>query len=349
VRVKIAFFVNDVTTEEPKYTTTRLAMKAAERGDEVWYVGTDDLAYDPDESIRARARRAKAVTSMDLEQFLSGVVDEGNEPERIDLSGMDVLFLRNDPGEDPEQPLWTKTVGPIFGELLARRGVLVVNDPMGLSKALNKLYFQGFPEEIRPSTLVTRDRDEVQRFLDKHGGRAVMKPLQGSGGLNVFAVTPDEAANVQQMFDAIARDGYVVVQEYLEAAEGGDVRIFVMDGSPLKVGDSYAAFRRARTTDDFRSNVSVGAEAEAVEVDETMLCIVEKCRTKLVEDGMFLVGLDLAGDKVLEVNVFSPGGLGSAQRVTGADFTGPVLDSLDRKVGIHQKDGRLTNRELATM
>lgn len=346
--MKIAFFVNDVETEQAKFTTTRLAMKACERGDEVWYVGVGDLAYDPVERIRARARRAKAETP-DLEQFLSGVMDESNEPERIDMESLDVLFLRNDPGEDPDQPLWTKTVGPIFGELLAQRGVLVVNDPIGLSKATNKLYFQGFPQDVRPQTLVTRDMGEVQHFLDQHEGRAVMKPLAGSGGLNVFVVSQDESANVNQMFDAITRDGYVVVQEYLEAAEGGDVRVFVMNGQLLRVGDAYAAFRRARTTDDFRSNVSVGAEAEAVEVDDTMLCLVEKCREKLVSDGMFLVGLDLAGDKLLEVNVFSPGGLGSAQRVTGADFTGPVLESLDWKVELHKKDGHPTNRELANM
>ena len=345
--MKIAFFVNDVTTEEAKYTTTRLALAAAERGDEVWYVGTGDLAYDPDDSIDARARRAYA--SSELESFLSGVVHEDNEPSRIDLGTMDVLFLRNDPGEDPEQPLWTKTVGPIFGDLLARRGVLVVNDPVGLSKSLNKLYFQDFPSGLRPKTLVTRDRDEVSRFVEKLGGRAVMKPLQGSGGLNVFIVSPDDTANLNQMFDAITRDGYVVVQEYLEAAEGGDVRIFVMNGSVLSVDGAYAAFRRARQSSDFRSNVSVGAEAELVEVDDTMRRLVECCRPKLVDDGMFLVGLDLAGDKLLEANVFSPGGLGSAQRVTGTDFTGPVLESLDRKLSLRKKDGHLTNRDLATM
>jgi glutathione synthase len=282
---------------------------------------------------------------------LAEMQDEGRETKRIDVSELDVLFLRNDPGEDPDQPGWTKTPGVIFGEMAAKRGVLVVNDPTGLSRALSKMYFHHFPVDVRPRTLVTRDRDEVQKFLDEHGGRAVMKPLQGSGGLNVFMVTPGEVSNVNQMFEAIARDGYVVVQEYLDAAESGDVRIFVMNGEPLRAGDAYAAFRRAHQSDsgDFRSNISVGAEAEAVEVDETMRAIVEKCKPKLVEDGMFLVGLDLVGDKLLEVNVFSPGGLGSAQRVTGAEFTVPVLESLARKVELRKKDGQLTNRELATM
>jgi glutathione synthase len=342
--VKIAFFVNDVKTEEPKYTTTRLALRAAERGHDVWYIGNEDFGYGTDETLCARARRAKA--SADRETFLEQLPDDG---ERIDVEELDVLFLRNDPGEDPEQPAWTKTVGAIFGDMASARGVLVVNDPIGLSKALNKMYFHHFPKEIRPTTLVTRDRDEVDRFLKQHGGRAVMKPLQGSGGLNVFMVTPDDASNVNQMFEAIARDGYVVVQEYLDAAECGDVRIFVMNGEPLKVGDSYAAFRRARQSEDFRSNVSVGAEAEAVEVDDTMLAIVEQTKPKLVADGMFLVGLDLVGDKLLEVNVFSPGGLGSAGKVTGADFTVPVLESLERKVEIREKDGQPTNRKLATM
>ncbi len=83
-------------------------------------------------------------------------------------------------------------------------------------------------------------------------------------------------------------------------------------------------------------------------MDETMLSIVEKCKPTLVNDGMFLVGLDLVGDKLLEVNVFSPGGLGSAQKVTGADFLVPVLESLERKLALRTKNGNPTNRELAT-
>ncbi len=348
--MRIAFFVNDVATELAKYTTTRLAKRAAEMGHEVFYIGNDDLAYDPDESIRARARRATDGRGLDLEAFLEASVRPDDEPERIKIEDLDVLFLRNDPGADPPEQAWTRTVGTIFGELAARRGVVVVNDPTGLSKALNKMYFHHFPAAIRPKTLVTRDREEVQSFLADHGDRAVMKPLQGSGGQNVFLIGPDDGSNFNQMFDAIVRDGYVVVQEYLDAAEEGDVRLFVMNGQPLQVDGSIAAFRRARATDDFRSNVSVGAEAEAVDVSETMRCIVEMAHPKLVEDGMFLVGLDLAGDKLLEVNVFSPGGLGSAERVTGTDFTAAVIGALERKVGhLREYEGRFDNRQLATM
>jgi glutathione synthase len=347
--VKIAFFVNDPATERPEYTTTRLAMHAADAGHEVCYIGTTDFAYDPDESIRARARRATLTSGMELSDFLEGLADEQNTPERIRVEDLDVLFLRYDPGDDPPEQSWTRTVGIIFGELAARRGVVVVNDPTGLSRALNKMYFHHFPPEVRPKTLVTRDREEVQSFVAAHPGGLVMKPLQGSGGQNVFLIRPGDDANFNQMFDAIVRDGYVVVQEYLEAAEEGDVRLFMMNGRALAQDGVYAAFRRARAGGDFRSNVSVGAEPERVEVDDVMLGVVEMMRPKLIDDGMFLVGLDLVGDKLLEVNVFSPGGLGSAERVTGVNFTGPVLAALERKVEhVRGVDGSFNNQELAT-
>jgi glutathione synthase len=212
------------------------------------------------------------------------------------------------------------------------------------------MYFHHFPRDIRPKTLVTRDREEVVAFVSDHGGSVVMKPLQGSGGQNVFFVPRGETSNINQMFDAISRDGYVVVQEYLEAADEGDVRVFVMNGQPLRANGDYAAFRRARPADDFRSNVSVGGEPERVEVNTTMLGMIEMMRPKLIADGMFLVGVDLAGDKLVEVNVFSPGGLGSAEKVTGTNFTRCVIDAMERK-SRHLRDYGpcLDNTQLATL
>ncbi|HYZ91582.1 MAG TPA: glutathione synthase [Actinomycetota bacterium] len=329
--MRIAFLVNDVAGEDPLYTTTRLAMTAAEAGHDVWYIGTGDLAYDPDEALRAHARRAEP-SGGDLERFLGAVQDENAEPGRISVEDLDVLFLRNDPADDIGSRSWARSVGVVFGTLTAQRGVLVVNDPAGLAKALSKMYFHQFPSSIRPRTLVTREAEEVLSFLSAIAGGAVLKPLEGSGGRNVFFVEHDGETNVNQMIETIRRDGYIVVQEYVEAAKPGDVRLFMMDGEPLSKDGTYAVFRRARTTDDLRSNVRVGAEPEAVELTDEMLFIAKTVGPKLVEDGMFLVGLDIAGDKLLEVNVFSPAGLGSIEKVTGTDFTPTVIEALEKKI-----------------
>ena len=140
----------------------------------------------------------------------------------------------------------------------------------------------------------------------------MIKPLQGSGGKNVFLVGEDERANLNQMLDAVLRDGYCVAQEYLPAAAKGDVRLFVMNGRPLSCDGKIAAFRRVNKDGDARSNMHTGGESEPVEVTDKMRRLVEIVRPKLVSDGMFLVGLDIVSDKLLEINVFSPGGLGSA-------------------------------------
>jgi glutathione synthase len=330
--MRLGLFVNDVATEKAEYTTTRLALAAAARGHEVWYLGTDDFASDPDESVRARARRAPDPEDRGLKEFLAAVQAEENSPQRIDVGQLDLLLLRNDPADDFLRRPWAQAVGIIFGELAAAKGVVVLNDPVGLSRALNKLYFQTFPAHVRPETLVTRDAGEVRAFVAGHGDRAVLKPLQGSGGQSVFVVVPEDKGNVGQMIDAVARDGYIVAQEYLPEATEGDLRLFLVDGRPLEVDGRYAAFRRVPKGGEVRSNMSVGGEAVAAEVDEAVLAIAEAVRPQLVDDGMFLVGLDIVGTKLMEVNVFSPGGLGSAQRFTGVDFATAIVEALEEKL-----------------
>ncbi len=133
------------------------------------------------------------------------------------------------------------------------------------------------------------------------------------------------------MIDAVSRDGFVIAQEYLPAAEAGDMRLFVMNGRPLQVKGKYAAFRRTRSGGDMRSNIHAGGKLAEAAVDQTALHIAEIVRPKLVQDGMFLVGLDIVGDKLMEINVFSPGGLGSAQKFTKINFSKYVINALERK------------------
>ena len=145
------------------------------------------------------------------------------------------LMLRADPAVDAAESAWANTAGLAFGHLLADTGVLVVNDPRSLADAMSKAYFQHFPEVVRPRTMISRDEERVRQFIEELGGRAVLKPLQGSGGSGVFLVNMKEEPNITQIVEAIARDGYVVAQEYLPAAKDGDVRMFVMNGRALEV------------------------------------------------------------------------------------------------------------------
>lgn len=346
--MKIGFVVNDVQTEQSIYTTTRLAMSAVNQGHEAWLMGIGDFAYEPDGSLSARCRKATGKGYKSLEKYLADVQKGSGQQKRVDE--FDVVMLRSDPADDVDSTSWAKNAGVAFGQLFASAGVLVVNDPNSLANALSKAYFQHFPEIVRPRTLISRDEQMIKDFVSDLGGKAVLKPLQGSGGSGVFLVNSSESPNLTQIIEAISRDGYVVAQEFLPDAKNGDVRMFVMNGQPLQVDGKYAAFRRRSQGSDIRSNMSTGGAAEAVEVTDEMLYMVDVVRPKLVADGMFLVGLDIIGNKLMEINVFSPGGLGSCQKLYKVDFAPVIIDDLARKVEIrrHYMTG-LGNDVLATI
>jgi len=348
--MRIGFVVNDVMTEKEGYTTTRLACAAVNQGHEVFLFGVGDLAYDPDENIRARTRSVAQKKYKSHGGFLKDLQGPKSIKQRITVDDLDVLMLRNVPSDDYLNRPWAASAATEFGRVAMRHGVIVVNDPNGLSKASTKMYFQLFPEEVRPRTLITRDRDEIKAFAMEEG-RCVLKPLQGSGGASVFLVQKGDLPNLNQMIDAVSRDGFVICQEYLAAAEEGDMRLFVMNGRPLQVKGKYAAFRRLRSGGgDMRSNIHAGGKLGPAEVSEQDLMIAEIVRPKLVQDGMFLVGLDIVGDKLMEINVFSPGGLGSAQKFTKINFNRYVIGALDRKVRYMQFYGRnFDNVEMNTL
>jgi len=330
--MKIGLVVNDIKTEETGYTTSRLGVAAISMGHEVWVMGVGDLAYDPDDTIRARARTVPKKKYATSESYLRDLQGKNAVSKRISVEDLDVVLLRNDPAADAVHRPWGVSAGIQFGRAAMRHGVLVLNDPNGLARAMSKMYFQLFPEEVRPTTLITRDREEIKQFAKDQGGTIVLKPMQGSGGQSVFLVRPDDVPNLNQMIDAVSRDGYVIAQEYLPAAAEGDMRLFLLNGQPMRHKGKYAAFRRVRTGGDMRSNIHAGGKLREAEVDATALHLAEIVRPKIVQDGMFLVGLDIVGDKLMEINVFSPGGLGSAQKFTGINWNRLVIQALERKV-----------------
>lgn len=346
----IAFFVNDIEREYENYTTTTLGHAACKRGWDVCYVTPSDFILNPDDTLSVHGRfipDRKYKQRRDFFDVLKS--DEDCDMKTLIASDIDVLMLRSDPSIDFDRP-WAMDAGILFGREAAKRGVVVVNDPDSLAKAVNKLYFQSFPAEARPETLITKHADDVKAFASDHGHNVILKPLQGSGGVGVFKVDPKNQSNLNQMIEAIGRDGYIIAQAYVPAAKKGDIRLFMMNGEPLHIAGKYAALRRVAAKDDIRSNIHAGATREPVEIGENELRVAELIRPKLIADGMFLVGIDIVGDKVLELNVFSPGNLESCSELAGVDFTVPILDSLERKTRIAKQYGHtFDNKHLAIL
>ena len=154
--MRLAFVVNDLATEEPGYTTTRLGVAATNRGWEAWLIGVGDLAYHADERVKARARRVPKSRYKTGTAYLRDLRGPAAIEELITVDDLDVLMLRNDPSVEKGRREWAKTAAVEFGRVAMRHGVIVVNDPNGLAKAMNKLYLQTFPESVRPRTVVTR-------------------------------------------------------------------------------------------------------------------------------------------------------------------------------------------------
>jgi glutathione synthase len=348
--MRIAFFVNSIEGEHPRYTTTALALAVLARGHDVCYLTPGDFVLRPDDSLLVRARTLPGSGYKKVETLYQALQGDDARTETIDIREIDVLMLRNDPAQDAAERPWAASAGPMFGRLAVARGVLVLNDPDGLALAQNKLYLQGFPQAVRPASLISKSIEEIRAFIDEQPGAVILKPLQGSGGKNVFKIGSSGDSNLNQIFEAVSGAGYLVAQSYMPAAVSGDVRLFMMNGVPLQRDGKYAAMRRVPAKGDHRSNMHASGTAEKVKLSEPALAAAEMVRPKLVRDGLFLVGLDLVGDKILEINVFTPGGLQSIGEMYRADFVDSVVESLESKLEIRDRYGdTVSNRMLATL
>ncbi len=331
--MKIAFLINQTHKEEEKFTTTLLALKALQRGHQILYIGLADFVYEEEQTIKAHCRIVNPSEQLDIESNSKLIeVLKASEKTLVDMNDIDVLWLRFDPTLDMINRPWAAATGIQFAQLVKANGRFVINDPDCLIQANNKLYLENFDRSIRPKTLVTRNHKDVLRFLEKQQEKIILKPLKGSGGKNVFLIQYEDRLNLKQTVEAIARDGYVIAQEYLPKAAEGDIRFFLLDGEPLLVDGKYAAVRRVQGSQELRSNIHQGAKTEKVEIDDSILALVDKVKDKLKQDKMYLVGLDIVGDKIMEINVFSPGALYHINQLTNIDFSSVIMEDLEKRV-----------------
>ena len=328
--MRLAFLVNEVLTEVDEYTTTRLARAAAQCGHEAWYVGVGDVEVGGDGQLVARADAAEFKKGDTLESFMERVKER--DAERIVMDDLDALFLRNESLEDLQERPWASPLGVVLGQMLKARGVTVVNDPMSLVRATSKLYLEEFPEKIRPRSLVTRDPEAIEQFVAEVG-HSVVKPLYGAKGRNVFVIEDEDEANLAQITEAVLQDGYAIVQQFVDGGEDGDARIFLLEGQILEHDGTLAAFKRVPTGNDPRANISKGARPRPLEIGGAERGIVEAMSEKLVADGMFFVGIDVIGDKVVEINAESPGGMQAVERLYEIDVCPTIIEALERRTG----------------
>lgn len=305
-------------------TTAHLATELLRRGHTVAVAGLDDLGRAPDASVRVHAVALQGPVK-DTDAFVAGL--RAGKAQACSADGYDLLLLRTNPARDPARTAAHATLLQL-AEAVGEAGVAVVNDPRGLARAGTKHYLMSLPAAVRPRSLVTRRWQDALEFVRSCPGGAVLKPLNGTHGLDVFRVAPGERSNLRQLVEVVRRRGFVMVQEFLPAAAEGDLRVHVLQGRILEVGGRASAIRRVPGGDDFRSNVHAGGHAVPDQPTAGMRAAVEQIGPRLRADGLFFVGLDFVGEHIIELNAFAPGGLQQAEAQQGRPFTEALLDAL---------------------
>ncbi len=340
--MKICFVVRSVYSQIATYTTTHLAFEAHRRGHRVSYTTVSSLSFTHDEKVLATVISPSGPCHTRT-AFLEQLRGDQSEREEICLSDYDVVVLRYNPNEsDGDQD---RRINPSleFGRLLKQQGVYVINDPSGLAKASSKMYLSSLPAEIRARTLVTRSTVKIKEFLRELRKPAIIKPLSGFGGQDVFFIRNQKEININQIISTVSKNGYVMAQEYLPAVKKGDKRLLLVNGAPVFIGRQAAMYRRMSPKGDIRSNMHVGGTRKKVEFTEVEARIAEAIRPKLIADGLYFVGADIVGNKLLEVNVFCPGGINNINELYDINVGEYVIEDLERRARLWKTHYRGTD------
>jgi glutathione synthase len=332
--MRIGFLVSGSAPLEPTFAGVQLAWSAQRRGHEVFFVSAEDLSFLDDGSIYASTLRVRAGDYDKPAAFCRALVSDDAVREDDILSGFDVVFIRYNPLREPTGA----PPSPIldFCWRLRLGGTFVVNDPEGVYRAWGRLYLSDLPKDVHARTLVSRSPERIKAFLHDLDGDAVLKPLAHAGHEKVFHIRRGQSKNLNPILTALSKEGYVVAQEYLHEAEDDERRILLLGGEPIRVDNQVAIYRRlpgladpatrkAATRSLARRRCSVGAAEER---------ICELLRPKLLADGLYFVSVDLAGNKILDLNAFSAAGIHSLREIYRMDVAQTIICDLERRVRV---------------
>ena len=291
-------------------STFVLALEAQNRGHTLYHYLPDALTLNGEQVIAA-AQRLKLRREAGNHYMLGAL-------EAVDLASVDVVHMRQDPPFDMSYITATYLLERVHPN------TLVVNDPAHVRNAPEKLFMIRYPE-LLPPTLISRYPDEINAFRAEHKD-IVVKPLFSNGGFGVFHIGPeDENLNALiEMHSAINREP-LMVQKYLPEVREGDRRIILIDGV------AAGAINRIPQPGEARSNMHVGGRPVKWEMTARDWEICEAIGPDLRERGLILVGIDVIGDYLTEINVTSPTGLQEIGRFDGVNLEAQIWDAIESR------------------
>ncbi len=307
-------FVADPLASFKIYKDTTFAMmrEAQKRGHQVWACEPQDVVWRSGQQVTARMQKVQ----------LTGQADDWYEVLSTDtkaLCSVDAVVMRKDPPFDSEYFYATHLL-----EQAEREGAKVFNKPRALRDHPEKLAILEFAQFISP-TLVTRDAQAIRAFHTVHRD-IILKPLDGMGGMGIFRVK-DDGLNLGAIIETLNRDGAqtVMVQKFIPAIDKGDKRVLVIGGQPVPY-----CLARIPQGGEVRGNLAAGGKGVAQALSARDLEIAQALGPVLMQRGLLLVGLDVIGDCLTEVNVTSPTCFQEIFDQTGCDVAALFVDALEQ-------------------
>ena len=292
-------------------TTFRIAEEAQKRGHELFYFLPQDLTYIENQLV-AQARTLKVRRSVG-NHFTLGPT------EKLSLvNDVDIIWLRQDPPFDMSYITTTHLLDFLVGK------TLVVNNPFWVRNFPEKILVLNYPD-LTPPTMVGCDVGMFKAFRKMHGD-TIVKPLYGNGGAGIFKIGKDDPnlSSLIELFHNISREP-IIMQKFLPDVKLGDKRVILVDGLPV------GAINRVPTQGEIRSNMHVGGKALQVDLTSRDLEICKTVGPLMKEKGQILVGLDIIGDMLTEINLTSPTGIQELERFNNINVAKKVWECLEER------------------
>ncbi|MEO3690607.1 glutathione synthase [Roseateles paludis] len=311
--MKLLFVADPLETFKTyKDSTFAMMREAAKRGHEIVACEPAQLVWQRGGRVTARGARHIALTGDAADWFVTEQVAD------LALADAGAVLMRKDPPFDSEFFYATHLLSQA-----EREGARVFNKPGSLREHPEKLAILEFPEFIAP-TLVTRDAAEIRAFHAEHRD-IILKPLDGMGGMGIFRVR-DDGLNLGAIIESVTKDGTqtLMVQRFLPAISEGDKRVLVIGGKPVPF-----ALARIPQGGEVRGNLAAGGKGVARPLTARDREIAEALGPILAARGLLLVGLDVIGEQLTEINVTSPTCFQEITQQSGFDVAAMFIDALE--------------------